>query len=416
MAATKKTSKTTRKTLSAKGRAKKAPKPTRSVCLSCPGAKQLDLHDIKDMHRNENGRLVCDSCYAPPPKRAAVEERLDRWYVIQVEPGAETQVRADIMKQVRVRNLEGQVRRVMSPSCLVERVGPRSGDVLAEGFVEGNATAATYDIARRHAHRAACDIHATQQADGSTGLDYIQLDAVPGMKITTFPGTIKGTGTPVVQWKVREYNELETVRKVVRGRKYPGYMLINMDWNVETERLVRRTRNVWTVLLDPVVTGHLIKLSERTSKFARPGQNLGWNWRVCEPDGGKCVAKGWADNKLSARAAAEKAKAHAEEFKPTALDTQEAAEALIAQQAVNQILKDKEELNKAVCNLRVGDWVRVKAGAFRDVTGTVARVIRDPKDRTDIKVDCKLRLLGRDVPLTVNHYDLERTTPGDRND
>lgn len=414
MTKTTKTSTTARKTLSAKGRAKKAPKPTRSVCLSCPGAKSLVLHDIKDMHRNENGRLVCDSCYAPPPKQTAAADRLDKWYVIQVEPGAEGQVRKDILKQVRIRNLEGQVRRVMSPACLVEKVGPRSGAVLAEGYIEGPADTEGYDKARAVALHAAQEIYLKQNPE--TELDDIPDFQPPGMKITTFPGTQKGTGKPFIQWKVREYNELETVRRVVKGRKYPGYMLINMDWNVETERLVRKTRNVWSILLDPVVTGHLIKLSERTSKFAKPGQNLGWNWRVCEPDGGKCVAKGWADTKLAARSAAEKAKATAEEFKPTALDTKEAAEALIAQKAVNQIVKDKAELLKAVCNLRVGDAVRVKAGAFRGVGGEVTRVIRNPKDKTLIKVDVTMRLMGRPVPQTFNHYDLERTTAGDRDD
>lgn len=393
-------------------KATKAPKPTHAVCLSCPGKLQFVKHRIKDMQRNENGRLVCDRCYAPAPKAKKECVRTDKWYVIQVDPGSETQVRADIMKQVRIRNLEGQVRRVMSPSYLVERVGPRAGEVLASGYVMGPATAPTYDLAREAGFAAARGIYLKQNPE--TELDDVPDFMPPGMKISTFPGVQPGTGRSYVEWKVREYNDLETVRKVVKGRKYPGYMLINMDWNVETERLVRKTRNVWTVLLDPVVTGHLIKITERTSKFAKPGQNLGFNWRVCEPDGGVTVAKGWADSKLAARAKAESAKAVAEEFKPTELASREAAEALIAQQAVNQILKDKEELNKAVCNLKPGDRVRVKAGAFRDCRGEVSRVVRNPKDRSDIQVACKLSLMGRDVPLTVPHHDLERLTPGDR--
>lgn len=416
-------------------KAKKAPKkatrpakPTHTVCLSCPPKLQLVKHRIKDMHRNENGRLVCADCYAPPLK-AKKAGRPDKWYVLQVEPNKESQVRKDILKQVRIRNLEGQIKRVMSPTCLVERVGPRVGDVLAEGTYEFDPTRVrqgeAYRFAKELAYEAARVIYLKRnpdlEAEDVAGLGPTEFD---GLRVTANPGKKPG----VIEWKVREYFPDESVRKVLRGRKYPGYMLVNMEFNVETERVLKTTRNAWGLLLQPVVTGHLIKIhvTKPTRKMAddlggwakamEECVRRGARWRVVEPDGGKVVAKGWARDKTEARAAAEKAKATAEEFHPTALADQEAAEALIAQQAVNQILKDKEELNKAVCNLRGGDAVRVKAGAFRGCRGEVVRVVKNPKDKSDVKVELKCRVLGVDVPATVQHFECERTTPGDRDD
>jgi transcription antitermination factor NusG len=405
--------KTAKKAPKAK-KAVKTPKPTHTVCLSCTGAKSLVKHRIADMHRNENGRLVCAACYAPPPKRKAEPAPADKWYVIQVDPGSEARVRADIMKQVRIRNLEGQVRRVMSPSCLVEKVGPRVGETLAEGTYAVPAAMRlgdAYKAAKEEACVAARAVMAKRNPDADPAdFEFMGPTEFPDMRVQAFPGKTPGTLT----WKVKEYFESESVRKVVRGRKYPGYMLINMDWNVETERLVRKTRNVWSVLLDPVVTGHNITVTERTSKFKQPGQQLGFNWRVNEPDGGKLVAKGWAATRPEARAAAEKAKADAEAFKPTALDSQEAAEALIAQKAVNQILKDKEELNKAVVNVRPGDLVRVTAGVYRGCRGEVARVVRNPKDKSDVSVVVGLSILGTKLSVTLPHFEVQRTTHGDR--
>jgi transcription antitermination factor NusG len=398
-------------------KAKKAPKkakPRTSTCLSCPGEKSLMLHLVSDMVPNQNGRLRCGRCAAREDGTADLTPAPGTWYVLQVEPGCESQVRADINKQLRIRNLERRVRRIMAPATLVERVGPRVGDTLAEGTytppadfrpARGNDL---YRCAKEVARLAAAEIYA--RTEGGTVADYDHMDSFPGLRIQTFPGKAAGT----IDWKVKEFMELETVRKVVRGLKYPGYMLIDMDYDEETAHVIKTTRNAWGLLLKPVVTGHLIKLSERTSQYAKPGQNLGWRWRVQEPEGGPVVAKGYAPSKAEARAAAEIAKSKAEEFKPTAMKSQEVAEALVAQTAVNQIMKDKEELNKAVCNLRPGDAVRVAAGAFRGCSGEVVRLVKNPKDKADVKVELKLRIMGVNTPATLPHHEVERTTRGDR--
>jgi transcription antitermination factor NusG len=197
-----------------------------------------------------------------------------------------------------------------------------------------------------------------------------------------------------------------------------------MDWNETTAHLIKKTRNVWGVLLQPVVTGHHIKISVTKPTRQMADDLGGWaaaaeecvrrgaRWRVVTPDGGTVVAKGKARDRAEAQAAAEKAKAKAEEFKPTAVKSREAAELLIAQKAVNQICKDKEEKDKAVVNLRVDDRVNVIAGVWRGQRGTVRKVNRLSK--TDVTVDIAINMLGREVVVTLNHHDVKRTTTGDR--
>lgn len=423
--------KTLKKVVKAKPAAKPTPAPRKSrkkvvysVCVSCPGVKSLVKHDVADMERNENGRLMCRKCAGLDDVAPAPTDDGLAWYVINVEPGREGEVRKEILKRVRINNLEASVKRVMSPSQLTERVGPKTGPVVAEGYVEGNPTADTYDRAREAGKLAAAELYLKEHptADDVTAEDIAGQDSIPGFKVTTFPAKRPG----FVEWKVRPFNELETVRKVVKTRKYPGYMLVNCEWTPNVAHLITKTRGVWGVLLQPVVTGHHIKISvtkptkemaEDLGSWAKAAEecaNRGARWRVVTPDGGTVVAKGKCRTKDEARMAAEKAKAVAEEFKPTRLKDKEAAEALMAQKAVNQIVKDKEELMKAVVNVRAGDSIRVKAGAFRGTRGTVVRVIRNPKDKSDVKVECTLTIMDRPVPLTVNHHDVERTTKGDR--
>lgn len=384
------------------------------TCSTCPGAASLVMHDRRAMTELDNGKWQCAGCGRKRTKPEqdsddAEPEDLGTWYVLQVTPGSEAQVRADIMKTLRVKNLERRVRRIMSPGMLKEVVGIRAGEVLKSGIVAaaewkpGRNRVDPYGPAKLAGLDAARRIFARRNK-----LKLAEVEPAPhyaGLKVSTFPAKGKAG---FVEWKVREYQETNVVARTVKVRKYPGYLLVEMDYDEETAHVIKKTRNAWGVLLQPVVTGHNIKLSERKSQFAAPGQNLGWRWRVCEPDGGRCVAKGYAQSKPEALTAAQDAKAKAEEFKPTRLKDREAAEALIAQTAVNQILKDKEELNKAVCNLRVGNGVRVKVGVFRDCRGMVRNIVRDRTDRTIIKVDCILTILDRPVPATFDHYELER--------
>lgn len=386
----------------------KGKKNSHSVCVDCPGVASLTLHRREDMVPNENGRLRCRKCDRRLSADATPEEKMGTWFVLQVEPGSEAQVRKDVMKQVRVRNLHGQIRRLLSPSAFAERVGNRVGDVLADGFDAGDNGRPRWEEAKAAGHAAAAAIYAKRE--GLAVEDVLDLDGFPGLRVQCFPGKSAG----VVGWKVREYFELETVRQVITVRKFPGYMLVNMDYNEETAHVLKSTRNAWGLLLQPVHTGHLIKVTERKSQFATPGQELGYNWRVTTSDGQTVVAKGKAASRGQAFGLAEAAKMKIEAFKPTAVKDQEAAELLIAQKAVNQIKKDKDEKDKAVVNLHVGDRVRVRNGAFRDCKGEVVKINRDPKDKTRVTVDCTLTIMDRAVPLTVNHFDLERLTRGDR--
>src|SRR5882757_8570900 len=91
-----------------------------ATCLCGVKAKR------KDMVPNENGRLQCQGCAAPPvrerrPRLAAKKDRM-LWYVLAVEPGRGIRVRKELVKRAKVQDLFHLVGRVFSPSKLEERM------------------------------------------------------------------------------------------------------------------------------------------------------------------------------------------------------------------------------------------------------------------------------------------------------
>lgn len=250
-----------------------------------------------------------------------------------------------------------------------------SGKVLAEGSEK------THNEAFRAGEREA------QRLSGSEDDELWRAT----MKVTVFMDEKTGK----YGWKVR--TKEAPVRKVVKVKKYPGYILVQCRYSPVLADIVKRTRFSWGLLLKKLYEDKNLSVKVSESKKG------GYRWRVVQTTIKEIVAKGRADSLALAEERARYAKEQLSTFSPTALKTKEAAEQLIAQKALNQISKDKTELYKVHVGIRVDDQVRVTDPTWKGVEGKVLSI--NKKDKTKPTATLAVTVMGTTIRITVNVSD-----------
>lgn len=346
----------------------------RTMPCEAPGCKKT--FDIRSHNKFVPGtiRLACPDCYE---KYKDIERRKDKvettdfaWYVVSFEQGKGGKVRTGIRKTLKTLGLERHLGRMFQPTHLVEKLVPVYGDIVAEGESKGPNDA---------------------RADIKTAMWKLE-DENPDKVFKDSMHEDQKTG----RWKWRIRVDLqENVLKVRKAAKFPGYALVQLKWDERVKAAIEKVRYCWGVLLKPVVQLKFNMTVAESKKF-------GWRWRVRHPNTNMTIATGtvpWTEAKGKGREvektnedrkerakdlAREKARMVVAELRgkaaPVSLEAAEAVLLLSAQKAVDEISKDKEELNRPVVNFKVGDEVVIKRGVW---TGQVARVAIIDKDIRD---------------------------------
>lgn len=353
-----------------KVRKPKAPPVPTFRCNSCQGEFADRSHG---KWLGVNPRWTCTPC---APKRRTAAEKPDgfEWFVLQVEPGRDRKVVKEIRKRLRIEGLEDRVKKIVVPTELREVITAEKGPVAASGRNPA-------------AREAASDALGTAKELAGLERDDPTPDGeVPGYKIVVS----RDPETGGFKWTVRSVPENpKLARKVVRAKKLPGYVLVHMLWDATVDAAVRKVRDQWGFLLRPLVSD----LKTEVSQSQATGL---WRWKVRSAETNEVLESGEdVIDKDAAWFKVKEAKAKLEEFRPTAVGTAEAAELLIAEKAVAQIVKDKTELNRVVAAVKVGDCVAIKTGhAFSGAACEVTAV-----DRKKKVVDLTTELFGVKVPI-----------------
>ena len=353
-----------------KARKPKAPPIPTFRCNSCQG----EFTDrTQGKWTGDNPRWTCTPC---APKRRSAPKKASgfEWFVLQVEPGRDRKVVKEIRKRLRIEGLEDRVKKIVVPTELKEVITAEKGDIVASG--------STDDL--EGAERIA--LYTAKQLAGMEPLAPLEGDDVPGFKVAAYRAA-EGGG---FKWTVRSVPENpKLTRKVVRAKKLPGYVLVHMLWDATVDAAVRKVRDQWGFLLRPVVSN----LKTEVSQSQATGL---WRWKVRSAETNEVLESGEdVIDKEAAWFKVKEAKAKLEEFRPTAVGTEEAAELLIAEKAVGQIMRDKEERSRVVATVKVGDKVTIKTGhAFSGAACEVTAV-----DRKKEVVDLTTELFGVKVPV-----------------
>lgn len=279
----------------------------------------------------------------------AGRRRTRLYYVIAVEPGKDRRVRKEILRRRAIESMEDCIGRVICPIETKEVLLEQQGVEIATGFdVDPN-------VAKQTAlARAWQEYECSLPGDTSPDYDTIPKYDPEGYRTRIFPkkATEKGKQGNGWTWVVKR---MESSRRMVTNRvlKYPGYVIIHMDYAEDTFHLITKIRHVWGFLPIP------IPLS------AKP-----------------------TESELEAR----------ESWMPTALESEEAAELLIQQANENKKVKGTKGLN-----FKVGDTVTIKDGAFLNMAGKVLAIAGTERD-SDVTV--QVRLLSRDIPVQVKVWQV----------
>lgn len=151
--------------------------------------------------------------------------------------------------------------------------------------------------------------------------------------------------------------------KVTNELSFPGYIIVECRWSEAVHHFLTSTRHVWGVLpLKPQMFG---------KRYARK-----------EPP------------TLRKPSAWEKEKA--EEWKPTALESEEAARLLISQ-AIGTKAKD------APIDFVVGDTVKIVDGSFKNMDGPVVKITGTGKEQ---KATVKVKMWGHDLEVEVSPWQV----------
>jgi transcription antitermination factor NusG len=347
--------------------------PEMAFCAKCNArfpAEKLD--------KAADGQIFCEQHM--PERVKKVKPDTFGWYVLQVEPGRESKIKKDILRRLKIENKKHLCKRLLIPKKFEEKVVSLPGKLVVEG---------KEPTQRQAVFAAQCKL-ASLESEG-TGVEY-------RYSIFRSRGVEKGREGNDFTWQIKTV-PLEKQLKTLQVKKFPGYLLCQIDYGADMKAVFERTRGAWGLLLQPVVVGHLIEVKQ--SK-----KTMWWNWKVRTPDSKDIVVKGGPrQDKDQARSDAEMAKAKIEEFKPTALKTREAAEILIQQKTVNAIARNPEEINKANINFRVGSDVEVIYGQFKGVKSKVMKI--DREDKTNVKVWIDIPVLGHPVPVEVAYWELK---------
>lgn len=353
-------------------------RPTKNSIVKCPtylGPGKFCNREfrLRDGFELDSGKIVCSAC---APKRQAKSKSNEMlWYVLACEPGRDVRCRKDLLRKCKDFGCK-DVGRVMIPRRFNDGMYAPAGKVLAEGSEKSNMDA--FRAGEREAQRL-LDLERDSDAWRET------------LKVTVFMNEKTGR----YDWRVR--TKEAPVRKVVKVKKYPGYILVQCRYNTVVADIVKRTRSSWGLLLQKLYEDKNLSIKVSESKKG------GYRWRVVQTTFKEIVAKGRCDSMALAEERARYAKEQLSTFTPTALKTKEAAEQLIAQKAVNQISKDKSELYKVHVDIRVGDTVRVNDPTWKGVEGKVVSI--DKKDKTNPKATLSITVMGATIRITVNVTD-----------
>lgn len=379
------------------------PKPVMTQCMGQGCNGKLTMYLKTDLYLTEGGSPRCEKCWhaefpdkvvKPLTKKAVKAEGVAklRWYVLQVEPYAESRVRRDVLRRAKIDNLKDQVVKVIFPKKFDEIVVPVKGEVVAEGEAESPRT---------------CHLRAQKKCQELVGLRPQEVSdegrgKYPGYTYSVFRSKGKETGREGNNWtwKVRTQPPGK-VRKTAQVRKYPGYLIVNLYYTPEVETMLKRIRGSWGVLLRPISGSYRVQVKQSKNVAGR------WNWRVRNVETKEIVKKGKARSEELAKDAGQQAKDRLEAFKPLPLKSKEAAEILIAQKALNQIAKDPKERDKPVVNVKSGDTVTITDGAYKGAKGLVVSVDKKT-DPTTPEATVMVSLLGRHVEIKVPYYELSR--------
>lgn len=357
-------------------------KPSPNQQMRCPtylGPGRFCNREFRyaDGFELESGKVVCPDC-SPRTVRPMKKDKPDMlWYVMTVEPGKDVKARKDFLRRAKSEGCK-DVGRVMIPRRFQEKEVPPAGKVLAEGTekFQRDAIAAAEQRACQLAGGSSIVVYGSPE--NSAWRDYYRTTAFMNEKTGKF------------DWKVRTREK--PVRRVVKVKKYPGYVLVQCKYGTEVAELVKRTKHAWGLLLEKVHPDD-IRVSVSESKHG------GYRWRVTNPRTKEVLAKGRADVHPLAVERARYAKESLLTFKPVALETKEAAEEVIAQKAINQISKDKEELYKVHVDIRVGNRVAVNDPTWKGVEGEVLSI--DKKDKTNPRATLAVEVMGTKIRITV---------------
>lgn len=331
-----------------------------------------------DLERDADRMLYCSEHLPVVVRKKKEVSDTFGWYVLQVEPGQEGKIKKAILKKLKVENKKNLCKRIIIPKKFEEMVVNQKGIQVATGF------APTQQAAAHDAQMRMPDCEA-EHGECRYSIFRSRSDE-PDKEGNDFT------------WVIKTVNPNKE-KKTLQVKKFPGYMICQLDYGADMKVIIERTRGAWGLLLKPVVVGHRIE----TAFSKRKG---GWVYKVRTPDAKDTVARGgpYAE-KAQARTAGEAAKAKAEEFKPTPMKTREAAELILAQKTLNAIAKNPEERDKAIYSYRVGSTVKVIAGAFE---GTITKVTKiDREDKVNVKAWVNIDILGHPVEQELEYWQLE---------
>ena len=243
-----------------------------------------------------------------------------------------------------IERLEDKIGRTVTPHVVEETILPLRGVVVAEGECREPQEA------KQEALQLAWHLSGEKTGESTPKYD------PEGYRTTIHPskGKEKGKVGNGWSWKVKK---MEEDKRVVTAKKlkYPGYIIINMVFDESTFHVIRKLRGVWGFLPLPVTTGWKPTLAETKAL---------------------------------------------QEWQPTALDSEVAAELLIQQAAENK----KAVANKTLTlKFKVGDQVKINDGAWADVDAVV-RAIGGPDRDPAVTVD--VSFMGRVIPVTVKHHQV----------
>lgn len=367
------------------------PKRTHQLCCGC-----MRMKPVETITPNENGSPRCDECMPQdvPVRKVTKKEIKDsapkpKWFVLTCQPGEDGRVKKALVRKAKIESMTAFIKRVVIPRAWRELVVPKKGDVVAEGTEESDART--------------CHLKAQAKCRELAGLsegDPDETGILGGYRYSVYQPKSKEPGKESNNWtwKVRTVPP-EKESKILQVKKYPGYLICQLIYNPEVDKIIKGLRNSWGLLLPPVVTGHRRKVYQ--SKLTGL-----WRWNVKTPDGKRVISKGGPHfDRRKAEGEADTALSEAEEFKPTALKTREEAELVIAQKVYNQLKGDKKAREKRTLAVRKGDPVKVIDGAWRGAKGVV--IGTDKKDPSTPLIVIKTRMLEVDLEISVPHYEVE---------
>jgi transcription antitermination factor NusG len=347
------------------------------LCIGCD-----KLFSREEMTPNENGSLRCPNCIGTRKRVKKEKPAGHLWYVMQVEPGYDGKAKKDLLRRLRIEGDSHLVKKAVIPRLLKDDM------VAPAGMVMDTGTEETHKDAFRAGEAEALRLLGwTKGAEEPQWREHYRLTIHHDEK----------TGKYV--WKVRTKEPAEY--KTIAVKKFPGYVLLHALWGKELDNYIGKTRYSWGLLLRPVVKD----LKTEVTKSQRKGG--GWLWKVRTANLDAIVARGRKDSESGAWEAAKSAKASLEEFRPTALKTQEAAELLIAHTAVSQIMRDKQEMQKRTLAFKPGHEVEILEGVWKGNKEAVVSKI-DTTDKTKPVVWVTVKMWGNPVTVEIPHHSLKR--------